>query len=163
MSDQDDPDARRRALLASVLAGGATYALPMVASLGGIRPASAQEESRPGTGRGRPAEPGRQGNGDPQRPAEPGEGGLGRNTGNNPHHGSGAEESQEPGGGGGGAEESQEPGGGGGGPEESQEPGGGGGGAEESQEPGGGGGAGSSEAVSTGHVDGIGPGGRGFG
>ncbi|MBF9060332.1 hypothetical protein HKCCSP123_14195 [Rhodobacterales bacterium HKCCSP123] len=95
--DPTDPDARRRALIASVLVGGATYALPVVASLGGTRPASAAGTSGPETGGGRPDHPGTQGNGSPQRPADPGEGGLGRNTGDNPHHGDTQQDSEEPG------------------------------------------------------------------
>lgn len=99
MTQSDDPDARRRTLLASVLAGGAAYSLPIVATLGHAMPASAQaqgsteggpSESEPGHSEepdnGQPETPGAQGRGPENRPAEPGETGRGRNSGNNPHH-----------------------------------------------------------------------------
>jgi hypothetical protein len=99
MTQSDDPDARRRTLLASVLASGAAYSLPIVATLGHAMQAAAQAQGSTGDGpsasepgsseepdNGQPETPGAQGKGPENRPAEPGEGGRGRNSGNNPHH-----------------------------------------------------------------------------
>ncbi|WP_158217947.1 hypothetical protein [Marinibacterium profundimaris] len=81
MADGSDLDPKRRTLLASVLAGGALYAVPMIATL-----TSATTAHAAGNG-GRPETPGAQGQGPDRRPAEPGEGGRGVDTDRNPGNG----------------------------------------------------------------------------
>ncbi|MBS0124579.1 hypothetical protein [Thetidibacter halocola] len=99
MADIPELDTKRRRLLTQVLAGGAIYALPMVATLSVATSAGAQEQSTsdPDTGGGgaqsgdpgndgQPEVPGAAGNGPDRRPAPPGERGRGRGTGRNPVH-----------------------------------------------------------------------------
>ncbi|MCB1389056.1 MAG: hypothetical protein KDK12_07960 [Rhodobacteraceae bacterium] len=102
MSDRKtDPDTQRRALLRAVLAGGAAFALPVVATLapatGALAaPATGSESEEP---HGQPGTPGAPGQGPANRPAEPGAGGRGFNSGINPGqgHDDGGQESQPPG------------------------------------------------------------------
>jgi hypothetical protein len=94
LAKTQDLDARRRSLLTSVLAGGAVYALPVVATLSATKVAMAADSSDDGSP-GRPDNPGSPGQGPDQRPAAPGEGGRGRNTGKNPHFDDPAQSSQD--------------------------------------------------------------------
>lgn len=108
MDSHDELDPERRALLTSVLAGGAIYAMPVVATLAAsdamaqTAGAASSQSSEPGGGAegsepsgsqsgeptgGQPDVPGQQGRGPDNRPADPGAGGRGRNTGRNPSHG----------------------------------------------------------------------------